>query len=671
MGFQVSPGVQVTEKDLTNVVPAVATSIAGMVLAAEKGPCDQITAIASEEELVSIFGKPNTDNNGDWFTGANFLGYANSLRVVRPSSSTLKNAVSSGSALLIKNTDHYQNGDGTTGPYNTGSASVGQWAARTAGSWGNSLKVSMCPHPNEFEQTFSGGENTAGVVETAAAAGDTTITVDAAGGSSGDGGALYNVGDIVHFFEADGSEYKVTGISNDTLTIERFGTANTAGGLRSAISDTTNVRRRWEYYDQFDAAPGTSDYVKDRTGKDTLDEMHIIIIDEDGLITGTPGEIIEKWQGLSKLSDAKTAQGADNYYATALYSGSSFIYWMDHPAGYNTSANEAWGQTISSMMTASSTDIMGGNAPAITTISFGGGVDSYTLTDGEQKAGIDLFKDTETVDLNLFLCGVANGTKAGNAMDMCTDRKDAVAFVSPELSDVVNVANEVTQTSNVKAFFDALPSTSYAMFDSGWKYGYDKYNDTYRWMPLNGDIAGLCARTDLVADPWFSPGGFNRGQIRGVVKLAYNPQQANRDILYRSRVNPVCAFPGQGTVLFGDKTAQSKPSAFDRINVRRLFIVLEKAISTAAKFQLFEFNDEFTRAGFRNQVEPFLRDVQGRRGVTDFLVVCDETNNPGSVVDRNEFVADIYIKPARSINFISLNFIATKTGVAFSEVVGA
>ena len=265
----------------------------------------------------------------------------------------------------------------------------------------------------------------------------------------------------------------------------------------------------------------------------------------------------------------------------------------------------------------------------------------------------------------------ANATKAGNAMDMCTDRKDSVAFVSPELADVVNVANETTQTSNVKAFFDGLTSTSYGVFDSGWKYTYDKYNDTYRWIPLNGDIAGLCARTDMIADPWFSPGGFNRGQIRGVVKLAYNPQKANRDILYRARINPCVTFPGQGTVLYGDKTAQAKPSAFDRINVRRLFITLEKAISTAAKFQLFEFNDEFTRAGFRNMVEPFLRDVQGRRGVTDFLVVCDETNNPGSVIDRNEFVADIYIKPARSINFISLNFIATKTGVAFSEVVGA
>ena len=668
MGFQVSPGVQVTEKDLTNVVPAVATSISGIVMAAQKGPCDQITAIASEEELVQIFGEPNTDNYGDWFAAANFLGYANSLRVVRPSTSTMKNAVSSGTAILIKNNDHYREGDGSgAGPYDGGEGNVGQWAARTAGAYGNSLKVSMCPSADDFEQTFSGNTGTTGVTNGTPAAGSTTVEIDN-GGSSGNGGALFAVGDVVHFFEADGSEYKVTGISGDTITIERFGTANTAGGLRTALADATNVRRRWEYYDQFDGAPGTSDYVKDRTGVDTADEMHIIIIDEDGVISGTPGEILEKWTGLSKLKDARTAQGAANYYADAIYNGSSYIYWMDHPT-----VNTNYGRTITDHIasTGGNNALFSALAEVITTISLTGGVDSYTLSTGESKDGIDRFKDTETVDLNMFICGVSDATTAGNAMDMCTDRMDCVAFVSPEMADVVNVANEVTQTSNVKAFFDSLPSTSYAVFDSGWKYTYDKYNDTYRYVPLNGDIAGLCARTDLVADTWFSPGGFNRGQVRGVVKLAYNPQKANRDILYRSRINPVVSFPGQGTILFGDKTAQSKPSAFDRINVRRLFITLEKAISTAAKFMLFEFNDEFTRAGFRNMVEPFLRDVQGRRGVTDFLVVCDETNNPGSVIDRNEFVADIYIKPARSINFISLNFIATKTGVAFSEVVGA
>ena len=666
MAFQVSPGVQVTEKDLTNVVPAVATSIAGIVMAAQKGPTDTITAIASEEELVSIFGEPQSSSNQfeDWMSAAAFLGYGNALRVVRPNSAAV-NACVSGTALLIKNTNHWKDGDGSTGPYNTGSATVGQWAARTAGSWGNSLKVAFCPSAAEFEQSFSGAANTIGVVEGTPAAGATSVTIDnGASGSSGDGGAKYNIGDIVYFQETDGGEYKITAISADALTIERYGSANTAGGLRSALATATNVRRRWEYYDQFDGAPGTSTFVSDRSGVSTADELHIIITDEDGEITGVPKTILEKWSSVSKISDARTSDGTANYYVDALYSGSSYIFVMSHPSG---GAGTGYGNDVATQ----GTTLFTASAEIITSASLVNGVDDYALTAGEQKDGIDRFKDTETVDLSLFICGKADATKAGNALDMCTDRKDAVAFVSPELSDVVNVANETTQTSNVKAYYDALTSTSYGMFDSGYKYTYDKYNDTYRWIPLNGDMAGLCARTDLVADAWFSPGGFNRGQIRGVVKLAYNPQKANRDILYRARINPICSFPGQGTILFGDKTAQSKPSAFDRINVRRLFIVIEKAISTASKFQLFEFNDEFTRAGFRNMVEPFLRDVQGRRGITDFLVVCDESNNPGSVIDRNEFVADIFVKPARSINFISLNFIATKTGVAFSEVVGA
>ena len=333
MAFQVSPGVQVTEKDLTNVVPAVATSIAGIVMAAEKGPTDSITAIASEEELVQIFGEPQSSGNQfeDWMAAASFLGYGNALRVVRPASGCV-NACTSGTAILIKNNNHWKDGDGTTGPYSGGAASVGQWAARTAGAWGNNLKIAMCPSAAEFEQTFSGNEDTLGVVETAAVAGATTVVMDNAGGSAGDAGAKYNVGDIVHFFEADGSEYKVTGISTDTLTIERYGTANTAGGLRSDIADYTNVRRRWEYYDQFDGAPGTSTWVQDRSGVSTADEMHIIIIDEDGGISGTPGEILEKYSGVSKVSDARTNEGAANYYADVLYNSSSFIYWMDHPA---------------------------------------------------------------------------------------------------------------------------------------------------------------------------------------------------------------------------------------------------------------------------------------------------------------------------------------------------
>ncbi len=663
MAFQVSPGVQVTEKDLTNVIPAVATSIAGIVMAAQKGPVGEITAIASEEELVSVFGQPQSDSNQfeDWFCAANFLGYGNALRVVR-AESALKNACESGkTAILIKSTEDYTNN------YADGTADTGLYNARTAGTWGNGLKVSVCPSAAEFEQTFAGGENTAGVVEDALDGGATSFVADNSGGTG------YNVGDIINFGEADGGEYKVTNISSHTITFERFGSANTEGGIRTpgtgVIADAQNVRRRWEFYDLFTSAPGTSDYVKDRSGVNTADELHIVVIDSNGAITGTPGAVLETFEGLSKLSDAKKADGSTNYYRDVLYNQSQYIYNMDHVSG---SAGTGYGNTI----TAQGTTIFGASAAeGIHTVTLVNGADDYAITSGEKKSGFDLLKDTETVELSLLMNGKeidgTNGTDAINAIDMATDRKDTVAFVSPPSSTVVGVSSEITQTSNVKTFMDKMPSSSYGFLDSGYKYMYDKYNDVYRFVPLNGDMAGLCARTDLVADSWFSPGGFNRGQVRGAVKLAYNPQKANRDILYKARVNPVCSFPGQGTVLFGDKTAQSKPSAFDRINVRRLFITLEKAISTAAKFQLFEFNDEFTRADFRNQVEPFLRDVQGRRGVTDFLVVCDTTNNPGSVVDRNEFVADIFVKPARSINFISLNFIATKTGVDFAEVVGA
>ena len=312
------------------------------------------------------------------------------------------------------------------------------------------------------------------------------------------------------------------------------------------------------------------------------------------------------------------------------------------------------------------------------TYSLASGTDDYAATNAEIATAYEKFNDSENVDLSLLLCGpsqtnadATGDTKATAVMDIASARKDCVAFVSPARADVVGVSNAITQTQNVVSFADGLPSTTYAVIDSGYKYMYDRYNDVYRFVPLNGDIAGLCARTDSIADAWFSPGGFNRGQVRGAVKLAFNPNQTQRDELYKSRVNSVVSFPGQGTVLFGDKTAQSKPSAFDRINVRRLFIVLEKAVSTAAKFQLFEFNDEFTRAQFRNLVEPFLRDVQGRRGLTDFSVICDDSNNTADVIDRNEFRADIFIKPARSINFIQLNFVATRSGVAFSEVAGS
>ncbi len=640
MAFQVSPGVLVQERDLTNVIPAVATTIGAVAGQFNQGPMDEVTSISSEKELVETFGKPDSTNFEFWFSAASFLQYSSSLRVVRAANTSSVNAVVSGSALRIKNTDHYQNGDGTTGPYSNGSANVGEWAARTAGAWGNNLKVSVCPSATAYEAVNKTTTNDAST-----AVGDTTIVLTS--------GTDFLVGDIVNFGESGGHEYRVTGVSTNTLTFVRHPSGT--GGLHTAVANGSQVRRRWQYYDLVDKAPGTSTYASNRSGVN--DEMHIVVVDEDGGITGTSGEVLEVYDSVSKGSDAKTAQGDTNYYVDVLYNQSEYIYWMDHVA---TGSN--WGSAVAGLtFTALS-------APFARSLV--SGADGSTVSTAELKTAYEKYNDADTVDVNLIIAGKGNATHIDNLITIAENRKDAIVFVSPERSDVVNVTNSTTQTTNVKGFFDSIRSSSYAVFDSGYKYTYDKYNDVFRYVPLNGDIAGLAARTDLIADSWLSPAGFNRGVIRGAVKLSYNPTQGQRDELYRARVNPVVTLPGQGTLLFGDKTGLSTPSAFDRINVRRLFITLEKAISTASKFQLFEFNDEFTRAQFRNIVEPFLRDVQGRRGVTDFRVVCDSSNNTANVIDSNEFRADIFVKPNRSINFIQLQFVATRSGAAFEEVVG-
>jgi hypothetical protein len=385
--------------------------------------------------------------------------------------------------------------------------------------------------------------------------------------------------------------------------------------------------------------------------------MHIAVIDEDGAITGVKGDVLETFAAVSKASDAKTPQGSVNYYPDVIYNSSNYIYWMDHNAGGSNWGTAASGTTF--------TDVT-----SVSNVSLASGADGSAATTAQKLTAYQKFADAETVDVGLIMAGNGDATHIDNLITIAENRKDAVVFCSPERSDVVGISDANTQKTNIVGFFNGIRSSSYVMFDSGYKYQYDRYNDLYRYVPLNGDIAGLSARTDLIADSWFSPAGLNRGIVRGAVKLAFNPDKSQRDELYRARINPVATFPGQGTVLFGDKTGLSAPSAFDRINVRRLFITLEKAIATASKFQLFEFNDEFTRANFRNIVEPFLREVQGRRGITDFLVVCDETNNTGEVIDRNEFIAEIFVKPARSINFITLQFIATRTGVSFDEVAG-
>ena len=700
MAFLVSPGVQVKEVDLTNVVPAVATSIGAIAGAFEKGPVSEVTSISSEEELVKIFGKPkNTSNQFETFySAANFLQYSDALRVVRAESGVL-NATAGSTGLLIRNTEHYLES------FADGQGSVGEWAARTAGIHGNSLGVSICSDATDYEQTA--------VTTTSAeeSAGQTTISVTDA--------SVFGVGDIVNFGESNNEEYEVTQVndsgSSDTIVIKLKDDPNGAG-LQNTISSGTNIRRRWRFYDLFDAAPGTSSFAT-QNGRGTSDELHIVVYDRQGLISGfdvdsngnrTNG-VLETFANLSKNNTAKSPQGDSIYYPDVIYRQSEFVYWMDHNTGGTNWGTDIDGTTGGDLLLdgtdSSSTDAgdkvlldstdggsdsgdnidledgtsgyAGLGAPTISNLS--GGTDDYAVTAGELEIAYDRFEDTESLDVNLIIGGKGGG--AGDSQStqdthvtmltaLVEKRKDCVAFVSPFRSATVGLSSSTTQTDNVINAFDQCPSSSYVVFDSGYKYMYDKYNDVFRFVPLNGDIAGLCANTDQVADSFFSPAGFNRGRIRGAIKLSYNPNKAERDRLYRARVNPVVNFAGQGVTLFGDKTALNKPSAFDRINVRRLFLLLEKAIATAAKFQLFEFNDEFTRAQFRNLVEPFLRDVQGRRGITDFSVVADATNNTGEVIDRNEFVADIFVKPSRSINFITLSFVATRTGVAFSEVGG-
>jgi len=414
----------------------------------------------------------------------------------------------------------------------------------------------------------------------------------------------------------------------------------------------------WTYSDNFDAAPGTSDYAVSLGKSSADDELHVAVIDEDGAWTGTAGTVLETFSFLSQGSDAKKGDGSSNYYKDVINNSSKYIWWLDH----DSNLSEA-GDTIAA--TTSFTTVTGAVDDSLA-----GGSDDNSPTVGEIATGFDLFEDSDTVDVNLlFAYPDANGanTIANDLISIAAARKDCMAFVSPPIEDTVGSSSPA---SDVSGWASGLTSSSYASTDSTALYVYDKYNDTYRWIGGSGHQAGLCASTDSVADAWFSPAGVNRGQLLGVTKLAFNPKKADRDTLYKARVNPIVSLPGQGTLLFGDKTLLSKPSAFDRINVRRLFITLEKAIATAAKAQLFEFNDEFTRAQFRNLVEPFLRDVKGRRGLTDFAVICDETNNTSQVVDANRFVADIFVKPSRSINYITLNFIATRSGVDFTEIAG-
>jgi phage tail sheath protein FI len=645
MSFLVSPGIDVREIDLTTVIPAVSTTEGGIAGHFRWGPVDQRVLVTSEDSLFNNFQSPNSNTASDFFTAANFLAYGNALYTVRvidtfTSGATGRNSTTNAantSDTVIKNSDDYEDN------YSSGISGVGSWVAKYPGELGNSLKISVCPSSNAWSSTLTG--NVAVTSNTTSVTGNNTLF-----------DSELVVGDLL-VLGPDKEVRRIASIaSNTSLTLENKYTGNT---VTINTTNSSGVERRWEYYNFFDVAPGTSAYAN--TAGATGDELHIAVVDEDGEWTGVQNNVIERFEKVSFAQDAKTADGASNYYKNVINNRSNFVWWTAHTAGNTNAGNKVLGTTFS-------------GAPNPQTSSFVNGRDGGTPTNADYINGFNKFRDTEDVDVSLILGAAANQTIATHLIDNIAERrKDCLVCISPRRADVVNNAGyDGSEVDDIIAYRNLLPSSSYSVMDSGWKLQYDKYNDINRYVPLNGDTAGTMVRTDLDRDPWYSPAGFSRGRIKNVIKLPFNPSaKAERDQLYKSGINPVVTFPGDGTILFGDKTMLNTPSAFDRINVRRLFIVLEKAVSVAAKATLFEFNDAFTRAQFKNLVEPFLRDVQGRRGIFDFRVVCDDSNNTPEVIDSNRFVGDIYIKPARSINFIRLNFVAVRTGVEFSEVVGS
>ena len=629
MAFQLSPGINVSEIDLTTVVPSVATSIGGIAGNFNWGPVNEVTTITDEVRLVERFGKPDSTNYEYWFSAANFLAYSNNLKIVRAANTTSTlNATANGSGVLIENETDYQDNHESAS-----NSAYGPFASRYAGALGNSLRISICPSSQAYSSNLT---TTDSVTANTTASGNTLVQV------TGNPTSNVYVGDLVSF--DGGTTYiRVTAVTASNITV---------ASAVSAITGQQSILRKWQYADNFGVAVGTSDYASTRGGSG--DEMHVVVVDEDGKFTGSANTVLEKYAFVSKASDAVGADGSSNYYKTVINNRSRYVWWMAHQPG---AVN--WGNT------ASATTYTNINVPF--SASFTAGADG-TIGNTEIVAAYAKYANADSVDISLMISGPGNATVAASLINTAETRKDVMVFLSPTKASVVD--NAGAESSAIISYRDSLTSSSYAVMDSGYKYQYDKYNDVYRYVPLNGDIAGVCARTDLERDPWYSPGGLNRGIIRNAIKLSWNPTKAERDNLYVKGINPVVTFQGEGTVLFGDKTLLSKPSVFDRINVRRLFIVLEKTVSRAARSSLFEFNDQFTRAQFVNLVEPYLREVQGRRGITDFRVVCDESNNTSEVIDRNEFVGDIYIKPARSVNFIQLNFVAVRTGVAFDEIVG-
>jgi hypothetical protein len=683
-----SPGVNVTEIDLTGIVPAVATSDAAIAGVFNWGPMNIRYLVNNESILVTKFGKPNSNNAETFFTAANFLSYGNRLYVTRVANTT--DAVA-GTLSAVANTGAVGNlvSQVVLNGNNYGSQPYDAnvfWTARYAGAVGNSLKISICDSVNAYSSSLKMGGLTA------------TETIDVSANLSvgigqnyanlvvtpGAGGTALNCNTYINNLVANLTIGDYLSVGNVTIGTQQLRItnissiiSNSTGGFatltfdstyRLATAFTTNtsvnstVTRYWEYYTVFNGAPVQTAYTAQFGNTSAVDGIHVVVADKNGTFTGIPGTVLETYQNLSRGTDAKTVAGQSNYYKTVINTSSDYVWYQQDRAG-------AVSNTVANIATSSN------KTPF--TLQFQAGQDGASegaIALSVVTAGYDYYKSAEDVDVSLILQGKPIGTGGSYQLanyiidNICETRKDCIVLITPDDSVVTN--NPGLEALSIVGWRNLVHDSSYAVLDSGYKYMYDRYNDVYRYIPTNGDVAGLCARTDTNRDPWWSPAGFNRGQIKNLLRLRWNPKQADRDILYKNGVNPLVSFPGQGTILYGDKTLQSKPSAFDRINVRRLFIVLEKAIATASKFFLFEFNDEFTRAQFKSLVTPYLRDIQGRRGITDFLVVCDSTNNTGQRIDANEFWGDIYIKPARSINFIQLNFVAVATGVQFSEIVG-
>lgn len=632
---QLSPGVLVKEVDLTTTIPAVASSTGATAGIFGWGPVNEVTQVTNENDLVTVFGKPTDSNYGSFFSAANFLSYANNLMVVRAETATMKNAVATGTAILVKNLTDYESQ--TSGAL----SAVGPVLAKYPGSLGNSLRVSMADAATFGPRTITG-----------------TVDIAADGTTLAGTGTAFNVDLVV------GDVLSIdTGSTVYTATVATI-TSATVATISASVSSTeiadATMTATWEYADNFDSAPYDSNQAV--AAGATGDGLHIVVVDVDGKFSGNANTILEKFANVSKASNGLKYDGSTGYYKNVL-NQSKYVWFASAPSNVTTTGHDFGSATT----TGAYKNL---KAPVAKTLT--GGVDDYTSVDANLQSAFGLFGNTETTDVSLIFVGDAKAAIAKYVIQNIAEvRQDCVAFVSP--SDTSNkpiIGDTSASIEAIKTYRNTTlnVSSTYAVMDSGYKYQYDKYNDVFRWVPLNADIAGLCARTDYLSDPWFSPAGLNRGQIKNAVKLSVNPNKTQRDELFKIGVNPVVSFPGQGIVLYGDKTLSARPSAFDAINVRRLFIVLEKAIANASKFFLFELNTDLTRQLFSGMIIPYLSDVQGRQGITDFLVDVSATVNTPEVIDSNELRANIFIKPSRSIRTIQLSFIATRTGANFTEL---